>query len=607
MFKFLREMLYYQPLIGSKSFRDRILSNELLSVTLLRFLLVISILANVFGTLFPVLGSNDSNFYSVVAKHILLSGDWINLTYAGHDWLDKPHLPFWLTAISYHIFGINAFAYIFPGFVFNLIGARYTFLLTRHIYTAQVGMVASILYLSALHLMLSAVDVRAEAYLLGEIMPACYYWYLYNESNKFKLSYLLRGAFFTALAMMTKGIFVIVTIFSGIILLWVYTRQWKNFISKKWIFALILSFLFISPEIYALIHQFDLHPEKVVFGKTAVSGVKFFFWDSQFGRFFDNGAITSGHAPRGIGHYFYFVHTFLWSFLPWSMFFIVALWNIYKDLRLSPDLPKVSEQKSLHIYFLGCFIPTFVLFSVTQFQLDHYTNILIPFASIMSANWICNKGTRFVTHPVFYFQTIMSYILWLLVSVMSLLAFNGTLFISMISLCVICLALFGIFNNNRYLNKSLVFPVFSIALVFSFAMLVNGRLYLRYDAGYKIGEYLNAEQPLVLVDYKINYSGLEFHNKDPYVRIDNTDDLDKLKKPYYIVVNENDWPDLKSHISNAKILNTFPWIRQEKFIPTIFNLEKRKNDTEQLLVILVPDKVEKESKKSKNHKIKMKE
>jgi hypothetical protein len=397
---------------------------------------------------------------------------------------------------------------------------------------------------------------------------------------------------------MTKGIFVLFTIFSGIICLWIYNRQWKNFTDKKWLLALALSLLLITPELIVLILQFDLHPEKIIFGNTNVSGVKFFFWDSQFGRFFDNGPITSGHAPRGILHYFYFVHTFLWSFLPWSMIFIVAIWNIYKDLKLSTDLPKVGEQKNHHIYLLGSFIPTFILFSFTQFQLDHYINILLPFAAIICANWICNKATRFVTHPVFYFQTVLSYVLWLIVSLMALLVFNGTLFVVMISLCVITLALFGIFNNNRYLNKSMAYPVLSMLVLFSFIMLVGGRLYLRYDAGYKISQYLVNQPKLTMVDYHIDYSSLEFHNKNPYIRVENSVELANIETPYYLVLHKEDWGDLKELIPDAKIIETFPWIRQEKFIPTLFNLDKRNKNTEELLLVLVED--EKSSEIHKN-------
>ena len=584
MFNFLHGLVRDEPLIGSKSFRARLLGNELLSSGLLQFLLIMAIIVNIFGILFPVLGSNDSYFYAVVAKHIVQNHDWINLTYGGHDWLDKPHFPFWMTAISYKIFGINAFSYILPGFLFYLIGARYTYLLAKYLYTSEVGVVASIIYLTSLHLMLSSIDVRAEAYLLGEIIPACYYLLIFNQDNK--NSSMLKAAVFTALAIMTKGVFIVITIFSGIVSLWIYNRQWKNFTNIRWLVLLGLCFLFITPELIALIYQFDLHPEKIVFGKTNVSGIKFFFWDSQFGRFFENGPITSGNSASGISHYFYFIHTFLWAFLPWSMIFIVSLWEMYKDFKLSSDLPKVNEQKNYHIYLLGSFIPTFVLFSCTSFQLDHYTNIIIPFAAIICANWICSKGTRITKHPVFYFQIVLSYILWLAVSIMALLVFNGTLFMVMISICVITIALFGIFNNNRQLNKSMVYPVLSILLVFLFLMLVSGRLYLRYDAGYKVSKYLANQPKLMVVDYHVGYSSLEFHNENPYVQVESSMDLKKIDKPYYLILNQDKWDALKSSSDTGVVVDTFPWIRQEKYIPTLFNLKKREQDTGELVLVL---------------------
>ena len=63
---------------------------------------------------FPTVYS-DAVVYAMLAKNIAVSGDWVNLIFLGQDWLDKPHLPFWLTAMSFKIFGISSFAYLLPG------------------------------------------------------------------------------------------------------------------------------------------------------------------------------------------------------------------------------------------------------------------------------------------------------------------------------------------------------------------------------------------------------------------------------------------------------------------------------------------------------------
>ena len=181
----------------------------------LKLLIGITFVVNAILMLFTFLPDHDPALYAVIAKRMVLSSDWTNLLFNDLDWLDKPHLPFWVTAISFKLLGISSFSYIFPGFVFHLVGACYTYLLAQYLFNKRVALFAVLFYVTAAHLMLSSLDVRAEVYLLGEIMPACYYWLLYHDSPKIKINYLFLGAFFSALAMMTKGIFVLVTIFGG--------------------------------------------------------------------------------------------------------------------------------------------------------------------------------------------------------------------------------------------------------------------------------------------------------------------------------------------------------------------------------------------------------
>jgi 4-amino-4-deoxy-L-arabinose transferase-like glycosyltransferase len=69
-------------------------------------LVVIGIAANALG-LFNDIIEPDGALYASIAKYIATKNDWINLYGNGADWLDKPHFPFWISAISYKIFGIT--------------------------------------------------------------------------------------------------------------------------------------------------------------------------------------------------------------------------------------------------------------------------------------------------------------------------------------------------------------------------------------------------------------------------------------------------------------------------------------------------------------------
>jgi 4-amino-4-deoxy-L-arabinose transferase-like glycosyltransferase len=84
---------------------------------------LITVLINACAMLSPIIDSGDAITYASIARHIALSHDWAGLVLDGHDWLDKPHFPFWMTAMSFHLGGIGARSYILPGFIFHLIGA----------------------------------------------------------------------------------------------------------------------------------------------------------------------------------------------------------------------------------------------------------------------------------------------------------------------------------------------------------------------------------------------------------------------------------------------------------------------------------------------------
>ncbi|MFN8770307.1 MAG: ArnT family glycosyltransferase [Neisseriaceae bacterium] len=555
----------------------------------------LAIFINMLGFFVPVLSSNDSNFYAVIAKNIVLSNDWVNLTFNGQDWLDKPHFPFWLITISYKIFGVNTFAYILPGFLFNVLGGYYTYLLAKHLFASkEVGLLSALIYFTSLHLMISSIDIRQEAYLLGEIIPACYYWYLYNEHPQINKKFLLLGAFFTALAMMTKGIFILLTIFSGLIILWCVIGKWRNFLSIKWLLALIVSFIFITPELLALYIQFDMHPNKVVFGQTGVSGIGWFFWGSQFGRFFDIGPITSGKSDS-IGHYFYFIHTFLWAILPWSFIFIFAASNVLKSIKSHKEVLENFQTKKNrlnYIYLVGAFIPTFILFSLTKFQLDHYTNILIPFACILCGEFLFNTTTKLTKHPIFFIQIVLSYILGILVLILALLTLNSKFFIILLVFVIVILGIFVALNNNYPLTKVIVYSVLSICLVFVFVESINATLYPKYDLGYQVTKKLSILlKDKKIIDYNVNSLSLEFLTKGIYKRVNTIQGLANESQPFYLVIDENDLKtinDNNKHILSYKLLlGKFDFIKQEKFIPTLFNREKRKKETNTIFLYLV--------------------
>jgi 4-amino-4-deoxy-L-arabinose transferase-like glycosyltransferase len=432
----------------------------------------------------------DGVLYAGIAKHMVQHHDYLNLIADGHDWLDKPHFPFWMAALSYLLLGFTSFAYKLPAFLFLLLGVVYTYKFAKAIYGEKVALWAVCIFLSAEHLVISSTDVRAEPYLTGLIIAAVYH--LYKRQ-------LLAGAFFAACAVMTKGAFALVPIGFAFIGQYTFTRQWKELIHWRWLVVALLIMVFITPELYALYQQFDAHPEKVVFGQTGVSGIRFFFWDSQFGRFMNSGPI------RGHGDPSFFLHTVLWAFLPWSIFLYVAVIRFIRKGRSAAEY-----------YCISAALSTFLLCSLSRFQLPHYLNIIFPFFAILTAKYIVQeapeKAFRVTQHILMGIMGVAIIGLWAI--------YRPEIHLWIVILIVITIAAF-IWLPLKGIPR-VFFHTCMASVVLN--LFLNGLFYpdvLRYQSGSTAAFYANKELKGGAVGfYGVNSYAMEYYLDAPLLRYD---------------------------------------------------------------------------------------
>ncbi len=467
-----------------------------------KILLALVLLANASGLFIDIL-EPDGALYASIAKHIVTQNDWLNLFAYGGDWLDKPHLPFWLSAISFKVFGINAFVYKLPSFLCFLVGVYYTYQFSKKAFTKELAQIATIVYTTSLHVVLSNFDVRAEGYLTAFVIAAMYHFYLAHQQKWLK--HIVLAAFFTALAMMTKGIFVLIIIGSGFVVYWIISKQWKQFVQLKWYLFLLLSFIFILPELYALYQQFDLHPEKIVFGKINVSGLKFFFWDSQFGRFFNTGPI------KGDGDIFFFVHTTLWAFLPWSVYLFIQAFKKMKSYS--------KPQNSSSIIIYSAAIISFILFSISQFQLPHYIVVIFPLLAIIVAQYLMQINTNKELKIVFHIQNFIFFILIILIAILVVFyKFNNSL--------LILLLLMAITQYNISVRTLSIHSIVLKGVCFAvlFAIFFNGFFYpslMQYQAGMQAGKWQQKNLSKTIIPmYRTNEFSFDFYGNSS-IKIEN--------------------------------------------------------------------------------------
>lgn len=338
------------------------------------WLLAAALAANLSGLWLP-LPDDDPALYAAIARAMAESGDFVRLTHAGVEWLDKPHFPFWMAALSFRAFGVSAWAYRLPALAFWGLGVLYTFLLARRLGGRAAGRLAALVLLTAQHLVMGNADVRAEAWLVGLVAGAVYHFLRAEEPRS--AAHLVLGSLLTGCAVMTKGAVALVPVAFALLGHWAARGAWREILRPRWWIAAGLVALFVLPEILALHAQFGWRPAA---GGPAAGrrAIPFFLWESQLGRMLGTGTIR-----REPGSPFFFAHTILWAFLPWSAWLVAAALD---RLRRPPRLPAGLG------FAWGAALPALLLFSLSRFQLPHYLDILFPFLAVIVAAWALSLG-----------------------------------------------------------------------------------------------------------------------------------------------------------------------------------------------------------------------
>ena len=540
------------------------------------YLFIAGILINANGLLNDIL-EPDGALYATISKHIALSGEWFNLYGNGHDWLDKPHFPFWMAALSFKLFGITSFAYKLPAFIFWLSGIWFIYKLANKVYDNVTAKLAVIIYVFSLHGILNNFDVRAEPYLTTLIIAAIYYFYTSTVTGKW--SDIVLTALMAACAVMTKGIFALITIGGGFVIYWIITKQWKQFINYGWWVMALLILVFITPELYSLYVQFDLHPEKVVFGKTNVSGLRFFFWDSQFGRFFNTGPI------KGHGDPTFFLHTTLWAFLPWSIILYIAVIQLLLRKNKNYDLQKWIIYGSAAI--------TFVLFSFSRFQLPFYIVIIFPQFSIITAAYLTSLHTKTSFKNLAILQNSLLVIAGALVIALAFYShFGNVIVIAIISLTIIAVTYFLFRKNdiNRIIlsGASFCFVLFLFLHNFFYPNL------LTYQSGLMAGKWLKNHKyyttPAMFRSWSYSF---EFYAPGYVERLETFADLDTFlkkdsKRAIYTSISILTELNLQGY--QYTILTNFPDFHISMLTGKFLNPSTRNEELEEKVLITVQKK-----------------
>ena len=472
-------------------------------------LLLLVVMVMVIGFFCPLM-VNDSNQFAVMAMRMVNENDYTTLIKDTEEYLDKPHMHYWLAALSYKLFGINQYAYRIPALLSLLLGVYSCYGIGKLLYNKQTGWIVSLVFITAQTIVLSAIDVRTDAVLTGFAIFSI--WQLMSYMSNRKLVHIMLGAFGAGIAFSTKGQIALVVIGMCVLVQLTYTKKWKALFDWKVLVALVVFAITISPMLYAYYQQFDLHPEKVIRGKSNRSGIFFILWEQSFERLSGEG------VGKNSSDYFFFFHTLLWTFLPWTIIMLTAFYSkvryfIKTRFRFDPKEDLIS---------LASFIILLLLISFAQFKLPHYLNVLIPLVAIVTGSFLYRLHEESKDKWLSVLLKAQYFVLGVVLIASALLLFTvfgiADWVILTIALLMLLMLLYFLRRLNSKVWKIVIVGVLSSVLL---NLVMNGHFYpklLQYQSGLqlaKMAEWQGIPKSDIFKAGTYHSWDVDFYNKRP--------------------------------------------------------------------------------------------
>lgn len=328
----------------------------------------------------------DASQYASISMEMEQSGNWLEVLHRGKPYLDKPPLLFWSAAAAFRLLGVATWSYKLPSFLAAVLAVYAVFRFSCLFYSRTTAHLAALMLSLSLGMVIMTNDVRADTLLLSA--TTCAVWLAAEYLHRRQWRHLIACFLSIGAAMLAKGPIGLVMPMLAVGTHLLLHRAWRDVFRWEWIAGLLVTALALLPMCWGLYHQFDLHPEVEVNGRTGVSGLYFFFWEQSFGR------ITGENVWKNDTSPLYFTHVFAWAFLPWSLLLPGALWQQFRHLFRRRLLLKTQEEG----YALGGFLLTFVALSTSRYKLPHYIFIVLPWASVLTAHFLVSLFRQYEGH-----------------------------------------------------------------------------------------------------------------------------------------------------------------------------------------------------------------
>jgi 4-amino-4-deoxy-L-arabinose transferase-like glycosyltransferase len=535
----------------------------------IQLILFVCIFVYLLGAWMVPLMEIDAAQYANISREMLSNHHFLQVFDRGKDYLDKPPMLFWLSAMSMWIFGISDFAYRIPSILFALIAIYSTYKFCLLYYSREIAQLSALVLASCQALFLISHDVRTDTMLMGWVILSIWQladWYMHGRWRSFFLA-----AFAIAGGMMTKGPIALMVPCFCFLPHFLLQRSFKQLFRWQYLLLLLIIGLLLIPMDIGLYQQFDLHPEKILYGQQKTSGLRFFYWTQSFGR------ITGESTWHENASFFFLFQNMLWSFLPWIIFFLIGF--TAEIVRLFKQKLRITQQDEW--ISTGGFLLTYCALATSHYQLPHYIFVVFPLAAVVtgkflfellcSDNWLKWRTPLFVFHSIVFlllFLALLALLYWPFQSISKWVVIAALIFLGLLIVMII--------KGTLAQPNILLISVFTIIVLNIFLDAFIYPALLQYQQSIRVASIIR-DQKLPKEHFFIYHTeqerSLQFYTNASFVQLDNED---SLQHGDYILTSAKQWDGMNKGL--YRIIYCGEGFHVSTLSLNFLNPAKRKNE-----------------------------
>ena len=309
---------------------------------------------------------NNEGLYAEIPREMLASHDWrlwIIPHLNGLPYMEKPPLLYWLTALSFSLFGVAEWSARLVPAISSLGCVALLVRFGDALQRPQAGRLAALMFVSGIGVMVMSrtlmFDMLLTACLTAALMNA-YLYSVHRKAAKLRLAYA-----WLALALMAKGV-VALLLFGAVLFFLLLPTLWSDGLiqtCRAWLEPrAILIFLAIAA------------PWHIAASLVEPIFPWFYFINEHVLRFLGKREPHDYYA----GPWWYYLPRMALYLFPWS-FLLPSL------LQRAQQSPQSNEPKSLSRFLFLAWLLPLVFFSVSSAKANYYLVVVMPFAAFQLA------------------------------------------------------------------------------------------------------------------------------------------------------------------------------------------------------------------------------